>query len=216
HGQLPVELARELARVVALDLDQLLLDRSELLPQALGRVDDGAATIALPGPARPVVDLPPDVADRVHRLVHLAYLVADGEEELELLRQVLIRGGDARVLQDAEGRGLALFPDRQAHLIGAGNHDRPVPVVLGRLVAGHHRRPRDAHIPDEAVEPGILRDTRLLLLFAPRRLAALDHGALARARSAAVGELRRLGRLAREGANLVARFIEDGQGDLAL
>src|SRR5581483_7691901 len=152
----------------------------------------------------PPFDLAANTAHRVDHLMYCRNLHADGLEQIKLLLQILLRGGDAWVFANLERLCIALFPQFELNLIDSWGHLRAFHDLLGFLVAFNSGRIGVAHIPDETIGPRRFGDTRLLLLFLFAFALVAIHMRLP------------LLLFTGEGFDDVARGIKEGQGKFLL
>ena len=116
-----------------------------------------------------------------------------------------------RVLPHLEGLRPRPVADRQADLVGAGRRQGAGDRPLGGDVARHLLRPGVAEVPHEAVEPRLRGDVALVLRRALGRHRR-HLGAGRRAGPRAGGPAAALLGPRREGADLGAPGVEDGEG----
>src|SRR5262249_33527612 len=145
----------EIQRVLlALDLhlEQLTLDRVQLLREGLRRRRDLLFGLGSLDPARPLDRLRPRCSDLVDVLIEIVVLVLDALQQVELRLEILWRCRQPWILDDPDRRRLRDAFRIDSYLVIAGDHPGTGPTGLVTALRRDFRRRRQTQIPDEAVE----------------------------------------------------------------
>src|SRR5579883_106028 len=149
-------------------LNELILDAVELCVELSRRSRKRGAGREPFGPRHPRLHLRPNVAYVQHGVMHLAQLVPDTEQEVELLLEMRVRRREPRILADLERPAQHGGADRKTHAVRSGQRARPP------------RNPNHIAAPGTSVAPGSR-------MFQTNRLAPRSAGTR-RAWSVAVSE----------------------------
>ena len=176
--ELLLQADREEHRALRLHVDQFALDGGDLVLQLLRRRADchGFVVLALVESLLPPRYLAADGADAADGALRLRQSVANLEEQIALLGQLLLGRGDARVGEDFDGLRERPVANRQFRRVRAGQDHRPggaLPdIEVGRIEVRHAGV---AHIPDEAINTRQRRGALVLVAVLRRTRVQADN-----------------------------------------